>query len=140
MAVGAAAPAAQQAPAVPSWPPEGAPWSAPAAPAPQTPPLQRAPQRAPQRVPQRAPRSAPQSTLPSTEGSRALPGGDAGDVVVHRGDSLWSIAARSLPPGATASQVALEWPRWWAANRDVIGTDPDRLLPGQLLRAPGAGR
>lgn len=61
---------------------------------------------------------------------------DPGEVVVHRGDSLWSIAARHLGPGATDSEVAAAWPRWYAANRDVVGPDPDRLLPGQVLRAP----
>lgn len=57
-------------------------------------------------------------------------------VVVRRGDTLWSIAARHLGPTATAAQIALEWPRWHAANRHVIGDDPDRLVPGQLLEPP----
>ena len=57
-------------------------------------------------------------------------------VVVRRGDTLWSIAARHLGPTATAAQVAREWPRWHAANRHVIGADPDRLVPGQLLEPP----
>jgi hypothetical protein len=57
-------------------------------------------------------------------------------VVVRRGDTLWSIAARHLGSTATAAQVALEWPRWHAANRHVIGDDPDRLVPGQLLEPP----
>jgi hypothetical protein len=58
------------------------------------------------------------------------------DVVVRRGDTLWAIAARHLGPGATAAEVAEAWPRWHEANRDVIGTDPDRLLPGQVLTPP----
>ncbi|MGG5260797.1 LysM peptidoglycan-binding domain-containing protein [Phycicoccus avicenniae] len=58
------------------------------------------------------------------------------EVVVHRGDSLWSIAARHLGPGATDAEVAAEWPRWYAANRGVVGPDPDHLLPGQVLHAP----
>lgn len=58
------------------------------------------------------------------------------EVVVHRGDSLWSIARRHLGPGATDAEVAAAWPHWHAANRDVIGADPDVLLPGQVLRAP----
>ena len=55
-----------------------------------------------------------------------------------RGDSLWAIAARHLGPGATDAEVAREWPRWYAANRDTIGADPDLLLPGQVLRVPGS--
>jgi resuscitation-promoting factor RpfA len=58
-------------------------------------------------------------------------------VTVHRGDSLWAIAARELGRDATDAVVAAAWPRWWAANRDVIGDDPDLLYPGQRLAAPG---
>lgn len=57
-------------------------------------------------------------------------------VAVRRGDSLWSIAARHLGPGSTDAEIAWEWPRWYAANRDVVGHDPDVLVPGQLLRPP----
>ena len=58
-------------------------------------------------------------------------------VTVRRGDSLWAVAARHLGADATDSQVAREWPRWYAANRSVIGDDPDLLVPGQQLRPPG---
>ncbi len=61
---------------------------------------------------------------------------EASEVVVHRGDSLWSIVARQLGPGATDEQVAAAWPAWWAANRDVIGPNPNLILPGQVLRPP----
>jgi nucleoid-associated protein YgaU len=57
-------------------------------------------------------------------------------VVVRRGDSLWTIAARHLPPGADDADIARAWPRWYAANRAVVGDDPDRLRPGQLLVRP----
>lgn len=60
-------------------------------------------------------------------------------VTVVRGDSLWSIAARHLGPHATAQQVAREWPRWYAANRRVIGSDPDLIRVGQVLTAPSTG-
>lgn len=59
-----------------------------------------------------------------------------GAVVVRRGDSLWSIAARHLPAGATDHEIAAAWPRWYAANRTVIGPDPDPLRPGQRLAPP----
>ena len=57
-------------------------------------------------------------------------------VVVRPGDTLWALAARSLPAPATDAERAAEWPRWWAANREVVGDDPDLLLPGQRLAAP----
>ena len=60
-------------------------------------------------------------------------------VVVHRGDTLWSIAARHLGPAATASDIDAEWHRWFATNRDVIGHDPNLIAPGQLLSPPPRG-
>ena len=90
-------------------------------------------------VPQPPGRTAPvrrQATLP---GTALRPRHAARDeVVVHAGDSLWTIVERYLGPHATAAQVAVEWPRWHAANRSVVGADPDRLLPGQVLRPPAA--
>jgi hypothetical protein len=59
-------------------------------------------------------------------------------VVVRPGDSLWEIAAEHLPPGHTDAQVARAWPRWYAANRQVIGGDPDQILPGTHLVPPAA--
>lgn len=58
-------------------------------------------------------------------------------VTVRPGDSLWAIAARDLGPGASGAEVATAWPRWWAANRPVVGADPDVIHPGQRLSAPG---
>jgi nucleoid-associated protein YgaU len=67
------------------------------------------------------------------------PAASAHDLVtVRRGDSLWAIAARHLGPGASDAQVAHEWPRWYAANRDVVGADPDLLVPGLQLRPPSS--
>ena len=57
-------------------------------------------------------------------------------VTVDAGDCLWSIAARAIGPDAPPREVAAAWPRWWAANRAVIGSDPDLLRPGLHLRAP----
>ncbi len=59
------------------------------------------------------------------------------EVVVHRGDSLWSIAARHLGPDASAAEVDRSWREWFSLNRDRIGADPHLILPGQVLRAPG---
>lgn len=61
---------------------------------------------------------------------------DSGAVVVHRGDTLWSIAAAHLGPHADAQTIAAEWPRWYAANRHVIGDDPDLLEVGTSLQTP----
>lgn len=58
------------------------------------------------------------------------------------GESLWTIAADSLEAGGdppTAAAVAAEWPRWYAANSEVIGPDPGLIRPGQLLTAPEEG-
>jgi hypothetical protein len=63
------------------------------------------------------------------------------DRVVVRGDCLWHIAADSLlgQLGRLPSdgEVAVAVDAWWRANADVIGPDPDLLLPGQRLRTPG---
>lgn len=61
-------------------------------------------------------------------------------VVVRAGDSLWSIAARALPKSSADRQIAQAWPRWWSANRAVIGDDPDLIHPGAQLSAPGPNR
>lgn len=61
-----------------------------------------------------------------------------GVLVVQPGDTLWHIAARSLPAGATATRIDREWRRWYRANRSVIGADPDLILPGQRLVPPPA--
>ena len=64
--------------------------------------------------------------------------GGAVRVVVREGDSLWGLAARELGPGATDEAIAARWPDWYAVNRQVIGEDPDLILPGQVLRVPPA--
>ena len=62
-------------------------------------------------------------------------------VVVARGDCLWDLAAASLARQAagaepTDRQISAEWPRWWAANRQVVGDDPDVIQPGTRLVQP----
>jgi nucleoid-associated protein YgaU len=59
-------------------------------------------------------------------------------VVVRPGDTLWSLAASRLAPGAQPDDhaVAAAWPRWWHTNRAVIGRDPDLIRPGQVLHPP----
>ena len=62
----------------------------------------------------------------------------AAHVVVHRGDTLWDIVRQHLGSGATDAEVAAAWPAWHEANREVIGPDPNLILPGQVLHAPAS--
>jgi len=61
-------------------------------------------------------------------------------VTVRPGDSLWQIAAARLGTRPSPARVAAAWPRWFAANRAVIGEDPDYLVPGEVLHAPEESR
>ncbi|MET0449670.1 MAG: LysM domain-containing protein [Aeromicrobium sp.] len=70
---------------------------------------------------------------PAAPTARAVP---ARSVTVRPGDTLWAIAARSLPDGASAAQIADATRAWHAANRDVIGDDPDLIVPAQRLVPP----
>jgi len=83
-----------------------------------------------------APPSRPGPATPPVRPTAAIPA----VVVVQAGDSLWSLAEAALRSAGTADptdcQVARAWPRWWAANREVVGDDPDLLLPGTVLRPP----
>jgi hypothetical protein len=63
----------------------------------------------------------------------------AGTHVVEDGDTLWSIARATLPAPESAADITAEWHRWYAANRVVIGADPDLIRPGQDLRRPTSG-
>jgi hypothetical protein len=90
--------------------------------------------------------AARQAVPPPRAGSSGPPGaertaapGAAGRVRVRAGDSLWSIAGRRLGPAAPATRIQQEWPRWYAANRQLIGPDPDLIRPGTSLRPPAAG-
>lgn len=67
---------------------------------------------------------------------REVAADESHQVVVRRGDTLWDLAAAFLSPDATDAQIAAEWQRWHAANREVIGPDPDLILPGQVLVRP----
>ncbi|TCM45357.1 LysM peptidoglycan-binding domain-containing protein [Kribbella sp. VKM Ac-2568] len=56
--------------------------------------------------------------------------------MVQPRESLWSIAAAELGPAATDEEIATRWPQWYAANRQLIGSDPDLIHPGHVLRTP----
>ncbi|MGW5325836.1 LysM peptidoglycan-binding domain-containing protein [Streptomyces sp. NPDC004014] len=65
-----------------------------------------------------APAPKPERTAARTEGHAAR-----GGYTVREGDTLSAIAARH---GTT-------WERVYAANRDVIGDDPNMIVPGRRL-------
>jgi len=53
------------------------------------------------------------------------------EYTIRSGDSLSSIAGQFYgDPGA--------WKRIWQTNRDQLGTDPDALKPGMIIRIPPA--
>ena len=87
---------------------------------------------------------APPATDPGGADRRGTGAGTSGPdpastrtVVVHPGDSLWSISDDLLGPGASdPAQIAAAWPLLHDTNRDVIGDDPDQLRPGQQLTVP----
>lgn len=60
-------------------------------------------------------------------------------VVVQPGDSLWSIAGRSLPADSSAADICRGWHRIYAVNRARVGTDPNLLLAGTRLVVPALG-
>lgn len=72
----------------------------------------------------------PEPPAPAVEPPRPAP---QGTYVVRAGDSLWSIA-RAHPEAATS--IDGRWRAIWRANRDVVGDDPDLIIPGQVLRLP----
>ncbi|WP_320784533.1 transglycosylase family protein [Streptomyces sp. CRN 30] len=71
-----------------------------------------------------APRASAPKAAPERGGARADRGASRGDHTVRAGETLSGIAARH---GTT-------WQRLHAANRDVIGGDPDLIVPGLRLR------
>ena len=60
---------------------------------------------------------------------------DGERYTVRPGDSLWDIAEMKLGTAETR-RIARYWPRIHRANRDVIGGDPNLIVPGQVLILP----
>jgi nucleoid-associated protein YgaU len=83
-----------------------------------------------------APAASPKTGASGVPAHPSAPAPDRHVVVVRRGDTLWAIAAAHLPGDVDDAAIAAAWPRWYAANRAVVGPDPDLLLPGQRLHAP----
>ena len=82
-----------------------------------------------------APASAAETASPATGAAPGADGSDKEDesVTVRPGDTLWAIAARHLPSGATDAEIDTGWRAGYAANVGVIGANPDLILPGQHL-------
>jgi len=78
----------------------------------------------------------PDRPLGTATVDRPAPQVSSSPVVVRPGDTLWAIAARSLPGDPTDAEVARACAQWHAANRDVIGDDPDLIFPMQRLVPP----
>jgi nucleoid-associated protein YgaU len=90
------------------------------------------------------PAPAPTAAVPDWPSSGpvadASPARSSDQHVVLRGECLWDIAASRLsqgrPSAPTDGEIAGAVSAWWSANTRVIGPDPDRLLPGQVLSPP----
>jgi hypothetical protein len=84
--------------------------------------------------------TAPATSTPPVGRTVGPVSADAGPrtVVVGPGDSLWALAAHHLGADPAPARIAATWPRWYAANRALIGPDPGRLRPGQVLVIPPA--
>jgi LysM repeat protein len=72
----------------------------------------------------------PARTVTSTAGTMTSAAG-TGTYLVQPGDSLSGIAAALGTSGG--------WPALYAANRQVIGSDPGLIRPGTVLVLPGRG-
>lgn len=67
---------------------------------------------------------------------RPAPADDVVVVCVRPGDTLWSIAAASLPAGAGDAAVTARWHLIHTENLAVIGANADLILPTTELRVP----
>jgi hypothetical protein len=83
----------------------------------------------PDRVALGPPASRPPAASPAGIGRRHL---------VTQGETLWEIAADSLPGPASDADIDRRWRDIWAANRAVVGPDPDLIHPGTTLHLPPA--
>ncbi len=87
--------------------------------------------------------SASSEIAPSVVVGRPLVARRSTAYTVVRGDSLWKIARSVLESrrvATTGNQITNLWKAIYEANRDVIGRDPNLILPGQELTIPGGSR
>jgi nucleoid-associated protein YgaU len=76
-----------------------------------------------------APVTAGAASVPSTSGTTTTT-----SYRVRPGDSLWSVARRTMTGSKTAANVATAWRQIYADNRAVIGSDPGVLHVGVVLK------
>jgi LysM domain len=89
-----------------------------------------------------APVEAPALAAPVANVAAPAPGpaADGRPYVVQQGDTLWSIARRLLPAGASAAEIADLVDRIWGMNADAIGSgSPDLIMVGERLQLPVPG-
>ncbi|WP_298756531.1 LysM peptidoglycan-binding domain-containing protein [uncultured Nocardioides sp.] len=88
------------------------------------------------------PTPAATPSAPAAPSASSAPASAPADrvVVVRPGDSLWRIAEAELlrrtGRAASVADVAALWPRIHAANRALVGPDPDLVRPGVPLTMP----
>lgn len=80
--------------------------------------------------------STPASTLPPPARTLGPTPPSTDRLRVRPGDTLWHLAVVRLSRGASAAEVCQAVERLHRRNSEVIGPDPDLLLPGQLLVVP----
>ena len=71
----------------------------------------------------------PKASINLARGIGSAPSGC--NYTVKSGDSLWKIAATQLGNGA-------KWSAIYEANKSVIGANPNKIYPGQVLTIPDA--
>ena len=85
-------------------------------------------------VPPAEPPAPPPTYAAATQAAEPVRAVSGPTYTVQHGDSLWSIAARLLGPGAGAAVIADEVRRLWTLNERRIGTgDPNLLIAGTML-------
>lgn len=90
-----------------------------------------------------APTRPPEPPIDSTRSNDSAGSNDgtqppeAATITVRPGDSLWSITDDLLGPDTDPPElIASTWPVLYEANSDLIGTDPNSIVPGQELTVP----
>jgi hypothetical protein len=78
--------------------------------------------------------TAPPASHPSAVERPPVPTDEVHVVTV--GETLWAIAARSLPNAASDAAIDQRWREIWAANRRAVGPDPDLIHPGATVHLP----
>lgn len=79
--------------------------------------------------------SLPLHTHPAVRGPHCRAEPASARVEVAPGDTLWSIAADVLGT-QNPRAIARFWPQIYRINRALIGPDPSRIFPQQILRLP----